>query len=856
MSKGSSSNIGDTGISTKYIDYLVSAVADVQATLKAISETHKNDISERKKEIEDLTKAFNKGDISSKQYVKSLADIAKGIMVIDYDVKSSAKFNKAESNFITKLSKSLEGQKIDSNKLDKVLTAISNLNATGLSQGEKEASMGVKSPIMKGSSTNKRLEEILKEIKKNTASKDDSSSKLQAFFGDLDKKKEKRERGFVKDIIEGIASSKFIGGALGDLIKLGGLRANQFLSQYGKVGQFLGKVVLVLSQILATLLSGSIISNILGLAFGRKMFGWIGNAFKGGANLLKGVFKGGGFAKGVSAVASFFSHGPRTMTTQMAKSTLKAGTVFRDSATGKLRKVVEGAVKKDGTKSLRTVAVKSAKEGIGKAASKSLLKKIPGVGLVVGGGLAAGRAVAGDWGGAGLELLSGIASTIPGWGTAASVAIDAGLMAKDAGLLKGIGKSAGFLKGVPKVATMGAGFGVAGLAGAGLYTLLKNHFAKQEKSQEEGKNNWQLLLDMLKDSWIGKMLGLGGNEGSGGSSGGSFVNNIVEGVKSKFLGAIGKDQDTKKVSSVGALELNKAGGMINIGSMNKMQASNAVLEYMNKRPDQFKSAYELVGSKYASLGSFQNDLAIRNKQGSATQAVLYAGATKNLENAWDALEKAGFSRNRAELMKYTSGRSTATSVHKKYGARSHSNIMNMTTDLAVGNQWTDAEWKKAIEVLRPIYAQQGFDLQFEGTNKKGKTVIGSDYVPGLSNKHFHVGLLKGKEGLMPQSALKYQEQQKAVAQQHSIDTIGLVTKLEGKEKAEKIGKDHLGDDKAFKEAYEKVLKDYGITHKTDSKGKERWYYHDNEQNVTKEFDPTGNLDALKKQMTYMTNNAQ
>ena len=33
-------------------------------------------------------------------------------------------------------------------------------------------------------------------------------------------------------------------------------------------------------------------------------------------------------------------------------------------------------------------------------------------------------------------------------------------------------------------------------------------------------------------------------------------------------------------------------------------------------------------------------------------------------------------------------------------------------------------------------------------------------------------------------------------------------------------------------------------------------YHDNEQNVTKEFDPTANIDFLKKQMTYMTNNAQ
>ena len=41
--------------------------------------------------------------------------------------------------------------------------------------------------------------------------------------------------------------------------------------------------------------------------------------------------------------------------------------------------------------------------------------------------------MAGDFSGAGLELLSGVASTVPGLGTAASVGLDAALMAKDMG---------------------------------------------------------------------------------------------------------------------------------------------------------------------------------------------------------------------------------------------------------------------------------------------------------------------------------------------------------------------------------------------------------------------------------------
>jgi hypothetical protein len=59
-------------------------------------------------------------------------------------------------------------------------------------------------------------------------------------------------------------------------------------------------------------------------------------------------------------------------------------------------------------------------------------KKIPLLGLGLGGLFAAGRAMRGDWAGAGMELASGAASTVPGFGTAASLGIDAALMAKDA----------------------------------------------------------------------------------------------------------------------------------------------------------------------------------------------------------------------------------------------------------------------------------------------------------------------------------------------------------------------------------------------------------------------------------------
>ena len=67
----------------------------------------------------------------------------------------------------------------------------------------------------------------------------------------------------------------------------------------------------------------------------------------------------------------------------------------------------------------------------GKGVGKSLLKKIPGVGLIAGLGFAASRLMKGDALGAFGEVASGVASLVPGIGTAVSATIDAGLMAKD-----------------------------------------------------------------------------------------------------------------------------------------------------------------------------------------------------------------------------------------------------------------------------------------------------------------------------------------------------------------------------------------------------------------------------------------
>lgn len=89
------------------------------------------------------------------------------------------------------------------------------------------------------------------------------------------------------------------------------------------------------------------------------------------------------------------------------------------------------SVTKTAEKSLAKTAGKSVAKTAGKTAGKSLLKKIPGVGALAGLGFAVDRLLSGDVSGAGLELASGLVSTIPGIGTAGSVGIDALLAAKD-----------------------------------------------------------------------------------------------------------------------------------------------------------------------------------------------------------------------------------------------------------------------------------------------------------------------------------------------------------------------------------------------------------------------------------------
>lgn len=165
------------------------------------------------------------------------------------------------------------------------------------------------------------------------------------------------------------------------------------------------------------LISGGLIAGAAAFA-GVKMFRMV--------KAIRGAAKAMGFiGKTTSGAAKL---GASALTKSAGGVVMKgSGKVVYGAAAEAALKSGTGTLAKAGGKSLAKTATKTA----GKSVGKSLLKKIPGVGLLAGLAFAGQKLMEGDLAGAGLEALSGAASLIPGVGTAASLAIDAGIAARD-----------------------------------------------------------------------------------------------------------------------------------------------------------------------------------------------------------------------------------------------------------------------------------------------------------------------------------------------------------------------------------------------------------------------------------------
>lgn len=121
----------------------------------------------------------------------------------------------------------------------------------------------------------------------------------------------------------------------------------------------------------------------------------------------------------------------KTTSEALEKTTKEATENIAKNTTETIAKNSVDDVAKAGVKTVEKAGTKTVAKSVGKGIGKSLLKKIPGISLLAGGAFAVDRLMDGDVLGALGEFASGLAGTIPFFGTALSTGIDAGLMVRD-----------------------------------------------------------------------------------------------------------------------------------------------------------------------------------------------------------------------------------------------------------------------------------------------------------------------------------------------------------------------------------------------------------------------------------------
>ena len=304
----------------------------------------------------------------------------------------------------------------EENNLNKLSTEENNFSTLSTSTEENNFSTI-------GSSDAQLIE--LQGINKNVAKIHDHLNVNTPDVADtIENKKEKIQRDERRHdeliaALAGGAQSKFLRGGGGgdgglDVMDLLGAKAgldvvkNRKKGLLGKAGRFLGRGK-------AKLVGGALALGTSTMAVGKKFLN----------NRTEKV------AKETTEKVS------KETTEKLAKETTEkvakeATEKVSKEATEKLAKETTEKVAKQATETVGKQVAKAT----AKATAKGLVKKIPLIGAIAGLGFGLSRALKGDFLGASMEIGSGFASIAPGVGTAASVGIDAALLARDVSKIK------------------------------------------------------------------------------------------------------------------------------------------------------------------------------------------------------------------------------------------------------------------------------------------------------------------------------------------------------------------------------------------------------------------------------------
>lgn len=248
---------------------------------------------------------------------------------------------------------------------------LSNLLSGGVSLGYKTSESAVqngegnkpfKIDTPKDTLTAKTLEKIFGSSKLVTG----VNAIQQAVFDFFNWNKgthKKRVREFIDDLMDGLSKSKFVGGAITDLVRLATFFAANWLKQFGPIGKALAVGLVALGPIIGTKIADILVKSLVST---------IGNVFKAGllglGTLLKSAFLSL-IGKGGLVSASIAGRAGASAVTGISSGSLALGSFLAAGAVGML---AADSFKKEGAREKTAggiLALGSAGFGVAGAAS-------------------------------------------------------------------------------------------------------------------------------------------------------------------------------------------------------------------------------------------------------------------------------------------------------------------------------------------------------------------------------------------------------------------------------------------------------------------------------------------------------
>lgn len=283
MSKSSPNN----DINIAYLEKLTEAVIDMTTKLDKISPNYGAN-GQLEQTLRSLAKSVNDGTMTTKQFLKEAASTQKNIRSVEYGIEDTARYNKTVSMFIKLLEEKIGDSKIDDVLIDKITTAFENLDVSAILESEKIGQRGGKGAPLKNVMDNEKLNKVNEDLAKRIgASLDETTDKLINFFQEQEDRKEKKQKRFADDLIEGLEKSKWVGGAMRDTFRLIGLLGANWMRQFGQLGRILGAAFYVAMET-----AGPLLVRLLLQGMGKLLTGLPGLIGKFGWGAAAGVAAG------------------------------------------------------------------------------------------------------------------------------------------------------------------------------------------------------------------------------------------------------------------------------------------------------------------------------------------------------------------------------------------------------------------------------------------------------------------------------------------------------------------------------------------------------------------------------------